>query len=89
MTKRTRCIEVQKWSGKTGQRTKMYPTRTTGYTNDQETQFSDKFKATVALEALRGDRTAQEIAAKHKVHPEVVLDFRPVSSLVKMDHGFV
>ena len=28
-----------KWSGKTGQRAKMYPTRTTGYTNDQETQF--------------------------------------------------
>jgi len=23
----------------------------------------------VALEALRGDKTAQEIAAKHKVHP--------------------
>lgn len=34
--------------------------------------FSDKFKATVALEALRGDRTAQEIAAKHKVHPTQV-----------------
>jgi hypothetical protein len=30
--------------------------------------FSDKFKATVALEALRGDKTAKEIAAKHKVH---------------------
>lgn len=30
---------VVKWSGKTGQRAKMYPTRTTGYTNDQETQF--------------------------------------------------
>lgn len=30
--------------------------------------FSDKFKATVALEALRGDKTAQEIAAKHKIH---------------------
>ena len=30
--------------------------------------FSDKFKATVALEALRSDKTAQEIAAKHKVH---------------------
>ena len=30
--------------------------------------FSDKFKATVALDALRGDRTAHEIAAKHKVH---------------------
>ena len=25
--------------------------------------FSDNFKATVALEALRGDKTAQEIAA--------------------------
>jgi transposase-like protein len=31
--------------------------------------FSYKFKATVAHEALRGDKTAQEIAAKHKVHP--------------------
>lgn len=31
--------------------------------------FSDKFKATVALEALREDRTAQEIAAKHKARP--------------------
>lgn len=30
--------------------------------------FSKKFKARVELEALRGDRTAQEIAAKHKVH---------------------
>lgn len=29
--------------------------------------FSDKFKATVALEALRGDKTAHEIAAKHKM----------------------
>ena len=26
--------------------------------------FSDKFKAAVALEALRGDKTVQEIAAK-------------------------
>ena len=35
-------------------------------------RFSDKFKATVALEALRGDRTVQEIAAKHRVHPTQV-----------------
>jgi transposase-like protein len=27
-------------------------------------KFSDQFKAKVALEALRGDRTIQEIAAK-------------------------
>ncbi|QPC42768.1 IS3 family transposase [Kaustia mangrovi] len=32
-------------------------------------KFSDQFKAKVALEALRGDRTIQEIAAKHQVHP--------------------
>jgi len=30
-------------------------------------KFTDQFKAQVALEALRGDRTVQEIAAKHKV----------------------
>ena len=32
-------------------------------------QFTAEFKARVALDALRGDRTVQEIAAKHKVHP--------------------
>ena len=31
--------------------------------------FSDKFKATVALEALRGDKTVQEIAAQRQLHP--------------------
>ncbi len=30
--------------------------------------FSDKFKAVVALEALRGDKTVQEIAAKRQLH---------------------
>ncbi len=35
-------------------------------------RFSADFKARVALEALRGDRTIQEIAAKHKVHPNQV-----------------
>ena len=34
--------------------------------------FSDKFKATVALEAMRGDKTAQEIATRHKIHPTQV-----------------
>ena len=32
-------------------------------------RFSGEFKAKVALEALRGDRTIQEIAARHKGHP--------------------
>ena len=30
--------------------------------------FSDKFKAAVALDALRGDKTVQEIAAKRQLH---------------------
>ena len=35
-------------------------------------RFTANFKARVALEALRGDRTIQEIATKHKVHPNQV-----------------
>jgi len=35
-------------------------------------KFSDQFKARVALEAFRGDRTIQEIAAKHRLHPTQV-----------------
>ena len=31
--------------------------------------FTDQVKAKVALDALRGDKTLQEIAAKHQVHP--------------------
>lgn len=31
-------------------------------------KFTDQFKAKLALEALRGDRTIHEIAAKHQVH---------------------
>ena len=34
--------------------------------------FTDQFKARVALEALRGDKTIQEIAARHQVHPNQV-----------------
>ena len=32
-------------------------------------RFTADFKAKVALDGLRGDRTIQEIATKHKVHP--------------------
>ena len=35
-------------------------------------RFTAEFKAKVALEALRGDRTIQEIASRHKVHPNQV-----------------
>ena len=35
-------------------------------------RFSGEGKAKIALEALRGDRTLQEIAARHQVHPNQV-----------------
>ncbi len=38
----------------------------------QRRRFTADFKARVALDALRGDRTIQEISAKHKVHPNQV-----------------
>jgi len=35
-------------------------------------RFTAEFKARVALDALRGDQTIQEIASKRKVHPNQV-----------------
>ena len=35
-------------------------------------RFSGELKARIALEALGGDRTLQEIASKHQVHPNQV-----------------
>ena len=61
-----------KWSQKTGQSAKVYPEPLKGYENGETRVFTDQFKAKVALEALRGDKTIQEIAAKHQVHPNQV-----------------
>jgi len=35
-------------------------------------RFAAKFKTQMALEVLRGNRTIQEIAAKHQVDPKQV-----------------
>ncbi len=39
-------------------------------------RFTGDFKAKVALGALRGDQTIQEIASRHKVHPNQVSSWK-------------
>ena len=39
-------------------------------------RFTASFKAGVALEALRGDKTIQEIASRHKVHANQVSSWK-------------
>ena len=39
-------------------------------------RFTAELKARVALAALRGDRTIQEIATRHKVHPNQVSSWK-------------
>ena len=38
--------------------------------------FSAEFKARVALEAIRGDRTLAELAAAHQLHPNLIMAWR-------------
>ncbi len=38
--------------------------------------FSAAFKVKVALEALRGDQTLAELAARHKVHPNLITKWK-------------
>ena len=39
-------------------------------------RFSDDFKAKVALEAMRGDQTLSQIAARHKLHPNQISQWK-------------
>jgi len=38
--------------------------------------YSDEFKAKVGLEALEGASTVNELASKHGVHPNMILDWK-------------
>jgi len=42
----------------------------------QRKTYSASFKAQVALAALKGDRTANELAARHQVHPTLVCNWK-------------
>jgi transposase len=42
----------------------------------QRRQFNAGFKATVALEAIKGQRTVQKIASTFSVHPNQVMQWK-------------
>ena len=39
-------------------------------------RFSTEFKAKVALEAIRGERTISELATQHQLHPNQITQWR-------------
>ena len=42
----------------------------------KRTRYSAEFKAKVALEAIRGEQTLSELAAKHGVHPNLISQWK-------------
>jgi putative transposase len=42
----------------------------------QKRSYTAAFKAQIALAALRGDSTANELAAKHQIHPTLVSNWK-------------
>jgi len=38
----------------------------------KRTQYSNEFKAKVAIDAIRGEKTIQELAQAHEVHPNMI-----------------
>lgn len=46
----------------------------------QRKRYSPRFKAKVALEALRGEQTVAELAARHGVHPTMISQWKKALS---------
>ena len=42
----------------------------------QRKSYSASFKAQVALAAFKGDRTANELAARHQIHPTLISNWK-------------
>lgn len=42
----------------------------------KRTRYSAEFKARVAIEAIRGEQTLSELAAKHGVHPNLISQWK-------------
>jgi transposase len=40
--------------------------------SNKKKQYSPQFKAKVALEAVRGEKTVPELAAQYEIHPTVI-----------------
>jgi transposase len=40
--------------------------------SSKKKQYSPQFKAKVALEAVRGEKTVPELASQHAIHPTVI-----------------
>lgn len=42
----------------------------------KRTRYSAEFKARVAIEAIRGEQTLSELAARHGVHPNLISQWK-------------
>jgi transposase len=44
--------------------------------SNKRRQYSPSFKAKVALEALRGEKTIAELAAQYEIHPNQIMQWK-------------
>ncbi len=44
--------------------------------SNKRKQYSPQFKAKVALEAIRGEKTASELASQYEVHPTMINNWK-------------